>query len=120
MDATVTIWVGVTADDINLEDLKNMLPSEFKDSDGDLNLWGDEEEACIKKHGFTLTEVFCLEEACGIGIELLRHDWGYGPKPLDMWNLTAIGQQSVHKLQSLMTALNIEVEVKTYVQTDYS
>lgn len=117
MDAKADIWVGVKIEDTEQwDEVFLKLPESIKDDEGDLH-WDD--SVIRKSVGVKLATISCSEEIIGFGVPIFQHDWEYGVVEIDFRDLMSEESFAKQKLLELFQAWGIDLEVKTFIQTDY-
>lgn len=118
-DAKVKIWVGVRSEDCDIEELREKLPRDLFDNEGD-EIWKKEDvDRAVEVHGCVPERVRCSEEYAGLGLTVFSHDWDYGAVAFDTAEVQRRIEEESSKLRAMFDKCGIENEIGVWCQTDW-
>jgi len=107
MDAKTHVWVGYRADDV-FEKLPEEIANQIE-NDGDIDV-----------DGVVVRDFRVADERAGLGVELLHHDWDYGPKEVDLDGLAKKASGLKPKVAQIFKSWGINEEPNVLIASDFS
>lgn len=117
--AKVDIWVGVRAEDVDIDELIKRLPKDIFDESGHDVFLKEDVIRVVAKYGCILERVSCSGDEIGFGIIVFSHDWDYGTAPFDALDVSQKIGMEMHRLRKLFHQFGITESIGTWCQTDF-
>ena len=117
--AKVDIWVGVRAEDADIDGLIAKLPKDMFDESGHDVFLKEDVDRVMTKYGCVLERVSCSGDEIGFGIIVFSHDWDYGAAPFNALDISQQIETEMRKLRELFRRFGITDSIGTWCQTDF-